>query len=134
MTKKIIFRNIFLGFLSWLIPFVVSFLFYKPGGELVVAYPTFKSIIMVVGVITGCYLLYQYFKNVTVDFIKHGVIVGITWFGINIILDTIVLIPIMKTSFSEYFMSIGISYFAIPAISITMAYLLNRKTTQNENK
>ncbi len=134
MTKKIIFRNIFLGFLSWLFPFVVSFLFYKPGGELVVAYPTFKSIIMVVGVITGCYLLYQYFKNVTDDFIKHGVIVGIVWFVINIILDTVVLIPIMKTSFAEYFMSIGISYFAIPTISITMAYLLNRKTTLNETK
>lgn len=134
MTKKIIFRNIFLGFLSWLFPFVVSFLFYKPGGELFVAYPTFKSIIMVVGVITGCYLLYQYFKNVTDDFIKHGVIVGIVWFVINIILDTVVLIPIMKTSFAEYFMSIGISYFAIPIISITMSYLLNRKTTLNEPK
>lgn len=134
MTKKIIVRNIFLGFLSWLIPFVVSFLFYKPGGELVVSYPTFKSLIMVVGVISGCYLLFQYFKEVTIDFIKHGIIVGLSWFGINIILDTIVLIPIMKTSFTENFMSIGISYFAIPVISITMAYLLTRKTTKNENK
>lgn len=89
---------------------------------------------MVVGVISGCYLLYQYFKNVTIDFIKHGVIAGLSWFGINIILDTIVLIPIMKTSFAEYFMTIGISYFAIPVISITMAYLLIRKTNQNENK
>jgi hypothetical protein len=50
MTKKIIIKNVLLGFLSWLIPFAISFLFYKPGGELVVPYATFKSTIMVVGV------------------------------------------------------------------------------------
>ena len=36
MKKKLIVKNILFGFLSWLIPFAVSFLFYKPGGELVV--------------------------------------------------------------------------------------------------
>lgn len=127
MTKKIIAKNILLGFLSWLIPFAVSFLFYKPGGELVVPYATFKSTIMVVGVISGCYLLFRYFKFVDSDFIKNAVIVGLSWFAINIILDAVILIPIMKTTFADYFMSIGLSYFSIPIISITMGYLLNKK-------
>ncbi|MGB4848814.1 MAG: hypothetical protein WBP41_12895 [Saprospiraceae bacterium] len=127
MTKKIITKNILFGFLSWLIPFAVSFLFYKPGGELVVPYATFKSTIMVVGVISGCYLLYRYFKYVDSDFIRNSVIVGLSWFAINIILDALILIPIMKTSFTDYFMSIGISYIGIIAISITMGYLLDRK-------
>lgn len=127
MEKKILLKTLLLGFLSWLIPFAVSFLFYKPGGELVVPYGTFKSTIMVVGIISGCYLLYQYFKVVESDFIKNGVIVGLSWFAINIILDTIILIPIMKTSFADYFMSIGLSYIGIPAISIAMGYLLNNK-------
>ncbi|MBI3259932.1 MAG: hypothetical protein HYZ54_10725 [Ignavibacteriae bacterium] len=127
MTKKIITQNIFLGFLSWLIPFAVSFLFFKPGGELIVEYGTFKSIIMVVGVISGCYLLFRYFKMVDNDFIRNGVIVGLSWFVINIMLDVIILVPIMKTTFMNYFMTIGLSYISIPVISITIGYFLNRK-------
>lgn len=127
MTKKIFIKNLLLGFLSWLIPFAVSFLFYKPGGELVVPYATFKSTIMLVGVISGCYLLFRYFKFVDSDYIQHAVIIGWSWFALNIILDTVVLIPIMKTTFADYFMSIGLSYFSIPIISITMGYLLNKK-------
>lgn len=127
MTKKIIIKNIFLGLLSWLIPFVASFLFYKPGGELVVPYATFKSTIMLVGVISGCYLLIRYFKFVDSDYVKNSVIVGTSWFAINIILDAVILIPMMKTTFADYFMSIGLSYFSIPIISVTIGYLLSKK-------
>ncbi|MFN7436251.1 MAG: hypothetical protein ACK5R0_14430 [Bacteroidota bacterium] len=127
MTKKLVTKNILFGFLSWLIPFTVSFLFYKPGGELIVPYSTFKSTIMVVGTLSGCYLLLRYFKLVDTDFIRNGVIVGLSWFAINIILDAVILIPIMKTTFADYFMSIGLSYIAIPTISIAMGYLLERR-------
>ena len=127
MTKKIITKNILLGFFSWLIPFAISFLFYEPGGQLVVPYATFKSTIMIVGVVSGCFLLFRYFKFVESDYIMNGVIVGLSWFAINIILDALILIPIMKTSFTDYFMSIGLSYISIPAISIAMGYLLNKK-------
>ena len=127
MTKKLIIKNILLGFLSWLIPFAVSFLFYKPGGELVVPYSTFKSVIMVVGTISGCYLLFRYFRLIDNNFIMNGLIIGLSWFAINIIMDSIILLPVMKTTFADYFMSIGLSYIAIPVISITMGYLLDRK-------
>ena len=132
MTKRIIFKNIILGFLSWLIPFAVSFLLYKPGGELVVPYATFKSTIMVVGTISGCYLLVRYFNFVDIDFIKNGVIVGLSWFAINIVFDTLILIPMMKSNFTDYFMSIGVGYFAIPSISILMGYLLERKINSTQ--
>lgn len=130
MTRRIIFKNILFGLLSWLIPFVVSFFFYKPGGELVVPYATFKSTIMAVGMISGSYLFYMYFRLVNADFIRHGVVVGLSWFAINIVLDAAILIPIMKTTFQEYFMSIGIGYAGIPAISIAMGYLLEGKEKQ----
>jgi hypothetical protein len=81
---------------------------------------------MVIGVISGSYLLYRYFRLVDHDFIRHGVLVGFTWFAINILLDVLILIPIMKTSFAAYFMSIGLSYISIPSISIAMGYLLNK--------
>lgn len=128
MTKQILIKNVLFGFLSWLIPFVVSFLFYKPGGELVVPYATFKSAIMVVGVISGCYLLFRFYHYVSDNYIRNGVIVGVSWFVINIVFDAVILIPLMKITFSDYFMSIGLGYFAIPAISITMGYLLERQS------
>lgn len=128
MTMKLVIKNILLGFLSWLIPFAVSFLFYKPGGELIIPYATFKSTIMVVGVISGSFLLFQYFRFVKSDFIMNGFIVGLSWFAINIIFDTVILIPIMKTNFTDYFMTIGLGYIAIPVISISMGFLLQRKT------
>ncbi len=127
MKKKLITKNLLLGFLSWLIPFAASFLFFKPGRELAVPYATFKSTIIVVGVISGCYLLFRYFKYVESGFVRNGIIVGASWFAINVVLDALILIPIMKTTFAEYFMSIGISYSAIPTISIAMGFLLERK-------
>jgi len=132
MKKKLITKNLLLGLLSWLIPFVASFLFFKPGGELTVSYATFKSTIMLVGVISGCYLLFRYFKYVDSDFIRNGVIVGASWFAINIVLDALILIPILKTNITEYFMSIGLSYIAIPAISIAMGFLLERKPSTEQ--
>lgn len=127
MTKKLITKNILLGFLSWLIPYAISFLFFKPGGELMVPYATFKSTIMLVGVISGCYLLYRYFNFVDADFVTNAIIVGISWFAINIVLDILFLIPFTKTTYADYFTTIGIGYFSIPTISITLGYLLNRK-------
>jgi hypothetical protein len=130
MINKILAKNLLPGFLSWLIPFLVSFLFYKPGGQLLVPYATFKSTIMLVGVISGCYLLFRYFLFVDGNYILNGVVVGFSWFAINIILDSIILIPMMKTSFTEYFISIGMSYFSIPTISILIGVLLSKKVNQ----
>lgn len=132
MEKKLVFKNIKLGFLSWLLPFALSFVFYKPSGELTVSYDLFKSLMIVFGSITGCFLLFRYFKFVAKDFIKQGVLVGISWFLINIVLDTLILLPMMGESFSNYFISIGLRYMVIPAISITMGYLLNRQSGMTE--
>ena len=127
MTKKLMTKNILFGFLSWLIPFALSIPFFKSNGELVIPHDLFKSIMIVIGSISGCYLLFRYFKLVDNDFIRNGAIVGCSWFIINIILDTIILIPMMKVTFADYFISIGLRYTVIPAISITMGYLLDRK-------
>lgn len=128
MNTKLFFRCMLLGFVSWLIPFAVSFLFFKPGGELMVPYSNFKTIIMLVGVISGCYLLFLFFKPLTENFTRLAVIAGFSWFAINIILDIVLLVPMMKTTVPDYFISIGLGYFSIPVISITIGYLLDKKT------
>jgi len=40
----------------------------------------------------------------------------------------------MKSTFTDYFMSIGIAYFSIPAISIAMGSLLKIKSNIHANK
>jgi hypothetical protein len=127
MTKSIIFKNLLFGFLSWLIPFGISCLFYNRNGELLISYDLFKSLMIVVGSITGCYFLYRYFKILERNYIWNGIIVGLVWFSINIILDIIILIPMMKTTFINYYMAIGLRYTVIIIISITFGYLLHQK-------
>ena len=131
MSYKLFFRNVGLGVLSWVIPFVVSFFCYTPDGELMMEYSTFKSIITVVGTASGSYLLYLFFKPVRMNFIFCGCVVGISWFVLNILLDSLILIPMMGVSFATYFMSVGLSYLSIPPLAIAMGFLLDRNTRNN---
>ena len=120
-------KNVLFGFFSWLIPFVLSIPFFNQNGQLLVEHDLFKSVMIVTGSISGCYLMFRYFKLVDGDFIMNGIVVGISWLAINIIFDTIILIPMMKVSFFSYLMSIGLGYLVIPVISTAMGFLLDRK-------
>ncbi len=67
----------------------------------------FKSIMIIVGSIAAAILLASYFKKVNTAYLKEGIIVGLTWFGINILLDLLILIPMSGMSYSDYFIQIG---------------------------
>jgi hypothetical protein len=127
MSSKFLFRSLFFGFMTWLIPFGISFLFFKPGGELRVAEDFFKSFMIVTGALAGCYFLYRYMVRLERDFLKQGIWLGISWFFINIFLDALFLEPFMKVSFADYLLSIGLRYLVIPVISITMGLLLEKR-------
>ena len=120
-------RNILYGFLAWLIPFVSSFLFYTREGELSIDIFLFKSIMIVVGTFSAAILLVSYFKNINADYLKEGVIIGLTWLAISILLDLLVLIPMSGMSIADYFAQIGIRYLAIPAMCIAVGAALENK-------
>lgn len=120
-------RAVFYGFLSWLIPFVSSFFFYTSEGKLLINISFFKSIMIAVGSISAAYLLIYYFKKIRADFFKEGIIVGAVWFGINILLDLLILIPMSGMSISDYFAQIGLGYLAIPAMCIAVGTALANK-------
>ena len=120
-------KNILYGFLAWLIPFVVSFFFYTREGELTINIFLFKSIMIVVGSFSAAFLLVSYFKKINAEYFKEGIIVGLTWFGINIILDLLILIPMSGMSIPDYFAQIGIRYLVIPAMSIAVGTALENK-------
>ncbi|CAG0972211.1 hypothetical protein METP2_01461 [Methanosarcinales archaeon] len=120
-------RNVLYGFLAWLIPFVVSIFFYSREGKLTIDIFFFKSIMIVVGSFSAAILLISYFRNINVDYLKEGIIVGLMWFGINIVLDLLILIPMSGMSIINYFMQIGLGYLAIPAMSIAVGTALENK-------
>jgi hypothetical protein len=127
MVKKYL-RTVLYGFLAWLIPFVVSFFFYTKEGKLTIDVFLFKSIMIIVGSISAAFLLVSYFKRIHADYFKVGIIAGFIWFGINILLDLLVLIPMSGMSIANYFTQIGLRYLVIPAMSMTVgAALANKK-------
>lgn len=120
-------KIILFGFLTWLIPFVSAFFFYTREGKLSIDIFLFKSIMIVVGSISGAILLISYFRRITASYFKEGVMVGFIWLGINILLDLLVLIPMSGMSIADYFTQIGLRYLVIPAMSIAMGTALSNK-------
>ena len=121
MNKNL--KILFYGFLSWFIPFISSFFFYSRTGELQIDIFLFKSIMIVVGSITGAVLLVLYFRALEKNYLREGITVGGSWFAINIILDLVVLIPMSGMPLGDYFAGIGLRYLVIPVMSIAMGYI-----------
>lgn len=114
---------IWYGFLSWLIPFAASFMFFNQSGQVVIDESLFKSIMVVVGMLTAVILLLRYFKNVKLgkDLFKEGLIIGISWFVINSALDKVILVYLFKMPLMVWINGIGVRYLAIPIVSVGMA-------------
>ena len=120
-------KMVLLGVLSWLIPFAVSILFFTKEGKLLVDPRLFKSVMVVTGSVSGAILLAIYFKKLKKNLMRAGVEAGMAWLAINWILDLVVLIPMSKMSFNDWFIGIGLGYLAIPAMSIAIGYVASRR-------
>ena len=125
MKKQL--RNILYGFIAWLIPFAASFFFYTREGKLTIDIFLFKTIMIIVGSITGSILLIFYFRKIETDFFKEGIAVGAVWFSLNILLDLAVLIPMSGMSLPVYFTQIGLRYLVMPAMSMAVGTALADK-------
>jgi Na+/proline symporter len=77
-------KMVVFGFLTWFIPFGLAYLFYTPEGELAIDIFLFKTIMMLVGAVTGATLLALYFKRLERNYLYEGVKVGLVWFALNI--------------------------------------------------
>lgn len=117
------------GFLTWLIPFIVSFFFYDKSGHLVIGdIFLFKSIMIITGCLTGVVLLVLYFNKISEKHLYHGILIGIVWLIMNWALDMLILVPMAKLSLYDYFTQVGLRYLIIPIISIGTGYMLARKS------
>ena len=124
---KSIKKSFLYGIIVWIVPFVISFGFYLPSGELSIDKIFFKTIMIIAGTLIGTFLIVEYFKSVENSFLKEGILLGTTWLLINWILDFMILISIADMSYISYFKEIGLRYLTFPIFSIATAYLLKQK-------
>jgi hypothetical protein len=112
-------RAALLGLISWLIPFLVSFLFFDRTGQLLIPQPLFKSLMVVIFGGLGMALLIAAFRTITPS-VTSGLALGCYWLTINLLLDLLVLIPFTKMPVTLYFQDIGLRYLLIPIMGAGM--------------
>lgn len=108
------------GVLVWLLPFVFSVLiFFLHTKER----PLFESLMSVFGVFTAVLFTNLFFKNKDKN-LKEGIVLGLIWVLISLSFDFLFFIvgPI-RMGVADYVKDIGISYLAIPIITIGFTYL-----------
>jgi hypothetical protein len=110
------------GFLLWLIPFAVSVLIFPLRTS---QRPLFESIMPVVIAIWTVFFSILYLSGKKSDLLKEGILIGIAWLLISIVLDLMIFIegPI-KMPLWDYVADIAVTYLMIPTITSGFGYLM----------
>ena len=125
---KSILKAIGFGFLVWLVPFLSSFFFFDmESGQMIIGDFFFKTIMILISMALGMFLMAKYFMQVKKDYLFEGLYLALIWLGINWILDLIILIPMSGMSISSYFTDIGLRYLNILFLGVGIGYLLDKK-------
>ena len=113
-------RAALLGFLSWMIPFAISFLLFplKKSNA-----PLFGTLMGLVVLLTAAALLSRYFRDRAVS-VSEAVRVGALWLAINLLVDyPMFAYGPMKMTVWGYYSEIGLAYLAIPLFAFGAARL-----------
>jgi hypothetical protein len=113
------------GFLTWLTPFVTSFFFFR-GNQLVIDLATFKIIMALLLCLVTILCLKVVLKRDAPR--RFAGAVGLSWLVINLVLDTLILLPLSGQSFPQYLSTTGLIYLLIPMLSFAMS----RAATQRQ--
>ena len=107
-----------LGFLSWMIPFVITFVGFplKKANA-----PLFGTLMSLVVLLTAAALLNRYFRKRPVS-VSEAVRVGALWLAINLLIDyPMFAYGPMKMTAWGYYSEIGLNYLAIPIFAFGAA-------------
>ncbi len=126
MGQILTIRILLLGLACWALPFLASFAFYDRTGNLQVDIFLFKSIMIVFGGLVGAWLLLAAFRRIEPGF-SSGLILGLTWFALNCVLDLAVLVAAMGVGAGEWLTGIGLRYLMIPIMAAAMGSLAARQ-------
>ena len=113
-----------LGFFVWLIPFVVSVLIFPLRA---MQRPLFESIMPVVIAIWTVFFAVIYLSGLKSGFQKEGILIGVAWFLMGIILDLLIFVDgPLKMSLRDYALDVPITYLMIPTITFGFGYLMEQ--------
>ncbi|MCL5884515.1 MAG: hypothetical protein M1377_04095 [Deltaproteobacteria bacterium] len=115
-------RALLLGFLVWIVPFVIGLISY-PVRELWRA--LFESIMALVLSVIVVISASIYFKHIEDNYLKEGIFIGLLWFAMSILID----LPFfsygpMKMNLKDYAADIGLTYVMIPTITTGFGIVL----------
>ena len=114
-------RVLGLGFLSWLIPFLVSFVVFpiKKANA-----PLFSTVMTLVVILTAGILFPICFRG-RKALVFETVLVGLVWVGMNLIFDyPLFAYGPMKMTVAKYYSEIGLSYLIYPAFGFGAGWLV----------
>jgi len=120
-------RAVLLGFLSWLVPFLISFLAFplkKANAAL------FNTLMYLVVLVTAGILLVWYFRVRAVT-VREAAVVGTLWLAINLILDyPMFAYGPMKMTPLVYYSEIGLVYLTYPGFAVFSALMAGSKRSE----
>jgi hypothetical protein len=118
------------GVLIWLVPFTVAFLIFPIHAS---ARPLFESIMAVAVCATAVIFGIIYLKHVTINIVKEGILLGILWFLIPVLIDAPLMLlggP-MKMTIAAYLADIGVTYLCIPVITYGLSVAYSKSTSKD---
>ncbi len=123
-------KSILFGFLVWLMAFVIAFAIFPIREN---NRPLFEAIMPVVLSVITSFFAYKYFKTLSDNYVKEGVMLGIIFILVNWIIDAVIMLSPspMQMTLLEYFQDIGLTYFMILPITIGMGFLLQHQKSEN---
>ncbi len=115
------------GFLLWIVPFGVGMALFQVRSSDRAFFETIMPVTITLLVVV---LAYFYFTSRTGDYRKEGLIIGILWLAISIVLDLLMFTwgP-MAMTFVDYMKDIGLTYLIYPIVTAGIGYLLQKKLT-----
>ncbi|UCD28447.1 MAG: hypothetical protein JSV03_15405 [Planctomycetota bacterium] len=118
-------KALLFGLGVWLIPFAVScFIFPLKSSDRAL----FESIMPVAVAVSTVFFAVLYMRRVGAGFIKEGMLLGIIWLVISLIIDLCLFMEgPMKRPFIDYIKDIGLTYMIIPAITTGFGLVLEGK-------
>ncbi len=118
-------RALGMGFLVWLIPFLVAFSIFSLHES---SRPLFESIMAVTVTGSAVLLGILYLRRIARNQLREAVRLGVIWFVAAVAIDAPLMLlggP-MKMTFMQYMADIGITYICIPIVVTGIGFAFSR--------
>ncbi len=112
------------GLLTWLIPSFITVILSSFWG----AFSTFEIVSALAVAVTAVIFSYLYFRGVIENFIKEGILTGILWLIISVILDLILIaLGVSQLTLTTYVLYVAPLYLIIPVITVLMGVVYTKR-------